>query len=150
MIDWLYIIFKDNNCINGSKLRTYRLYKDRLVTEPYVTDASITRYERSLYAKLRSGTLPLEVETGRYKQKPLEERICKLCKSGIEDEIHFLIDCDFYTDLRYNMFNEMSNVHDDYVEQPSLVKFILLMYSKNVKIVANTIFKMYMRRKIYL
>ena len=40
-------------------------------------------------------TLPLEIETGWYKQVPLEERICNQCNASIEDEVHFLVDCHF-------------------------------------------------------
>ena len=125
------------NCENGNKLRTYRLHKDRISTEPYVT-ANISRYERSILAKIRSGTLPLEVETGRYRQVPLDERICKLCQASIENEIHFLVDCHFYDDLRYDLFNTMSNEYTDFIDQPSIVKYILIMLSSNVVTVGKT------------
>ena len=142
-------MFNDNGCVNGNKLRTFRLYKDRLSTENYVT-ANISRGERSVFAKLRSGTLPLEIETGRFKKVPLAERRCTLCKSGIEDEIHFLVDCDFYNDLRYNMLQHMTLEYEQFTESPSLVKFIMIMLCPNVNLIANTVFKMFSRRKTYI
>ena len=41
------------------------------------------------------------IEEGRRKRPiiPREERICKTCNK-IEDEIHFLVDCDKYKDDR--------------------------------------------------
>ena len=146
---WYHELFNDNGCINGNKLRTFRLYKDRMATESYVT-STISRGERSVLAKLRSGTLPLEIETGRFKKVPLSDRCCNLCKSGIEDEVHFLIDCDFYQDLRYNMFQYMAMKYEQFAQSPSLVKFILIMLCPNVNLIANTVFKMFTRRKTYI
>ena len=58
---------------------------------------NLKRNERSVLAKLRSGTLPLSLEKGRYKQKPLHERVCPVCQTNaVEDEIHFVICCDGY------------------------------------------------------
>ena len=59
----------------------------------------------------------LHVETGRYKDIPKQERICRGCTTAdkeiiagflhlpacelpIEDENHFLFDCNFYSDIR--------------------------------------------------
>ena len=63
----------DKKCINGNKLRD-RLHKDRMRPEPYLT-SNITRYERRITSKQGSGTLPLEVDVGRYEHIPLAERI---------------------------------------------------------------------------
>ena len=53
-------------------------------------------------AKLRSGTLPLAVETGRFKCKQLCKRLCELCNSDeIEDEEHFIVTCPFYKTQEY-------------------------------------------------
>ena len=43
----------------------------------------------------RLGMLNLEIVLGRYEGIPLEERVCKLCDSGlVEDEMHFVLVCD--------------------------------------------------------
>ncbi len=40
-------------------------------------------------AQYLCGILPLEIETGRWQNKPVEERICKVCESGeVENEFH--------------------------------------------------------------
>ena len=145
---WYMDMQNDKKCINGNKLRIYRLHKDRITPEPYLT-TNLTRYERSITAKLRSGTLPLEVEIGRYKNIPLDERICSKCQTAIEDEIHFSIDCEFYKDIRYNLFETLSYEFDQFHSSSSVVKYILMMKSKHVKLVGQSITKMFMRRKLY-
>ena len=60
-------------------------------------------HERSLLAQLRFGILPLHVETGSFNVLPLEERICQMCDANvIENECHFLFECELYNDLRYD------------------------------------------------
>ncbi len=148
-VTWYYELFDDKDNLNGNKLRTYRLHKDRNTTEPYVS-CSMNRYERSILSRLRTGSLPLEIETGRYKKVPLDERICKLCQESIEDEIHFIVDCQFYNDLRYSMFALLNEEFTDFDTRPSIVKYILIMQSTHVKQISSMIVRMYNRRKSYM
>ena len=77
------------------------------------------RIHRSHYAKPRLGTLGLEVERG-HTDKERHLRFCKFCNDGsVEDEIHFLFDCNEYDEesllftysiLNYNsLFDKMNN-----------------------------------------
>ena len=68
---------------------------------------------RSAFAKFRCGGAPLRIETGRYENKNVNERVCFICYDQIEDEKHVLLDCPLYADLRESLFNEVkrSNVH---------------------------------------
>ena len=36
------------------------------------------------------------IESGRHMKLPKNERICPVCREGIEDEVHFLVKCNFY------------------------------------------------------
>ena len=46
---------------------------------------------RSYLAQFRSGILPLEIEIGRWQNKNVEDRICKLCDDyEVEDECHLI------------------------------------------------------------
>ncbi len=77
------------------KLRTYVKFKTKLVPENYVLRL-MSRYHRSTFAKFRCGILPLNIEVGRYRGVKVENRICPLCKNGVESEIHFLLECNAY------------------------------------------------------
>ena len=54
---------------------------------------NLSKFKRSLITQLRLGMLGIEVEVGRYNCVLKEERVCKLCKLDVEDEIHFLFEC---------------------------------------------------------
>ena len=83
------------------KLRTYRLFKSTFKTEEYI-ELNLKKNERSMLCQLRMGILPLRVETERFVGEPLEQRTCSLCHAdSIEDEVHFLFECDTYNDLRH-------------------------------------------------
>ena len=81
------------------KLRTYCIFKKEVKIENHVT-SNLPKKSRSLIQRLRIGTLPLEIERGRFSHTPLDQRICKICNNGIEDECHLLFDCPAYTTLR--------------------------------------------------
>ena len=84
-----------NDMISMSRLRCLSQMADFNLIEPalYVTLA-LTRDQRSALAKLRSGTLRIALETGRYRQIPPSERVCKQCDlNTVEDEEHFLFNC---------------------------------------------------------
>ena len=68
------------------KLRTYILFKELYSTEQYVKFC-LPRKERSLLAQIRSGILPLAIETGRYRNIPAENRYCQVCtdQCGVSD-----------------------------------------------------------------
>ena len=72
------------------KLRFYKLFKTKLNVENYVL-YNLEPIQRSLTAQLRAGILPLFIETGRFYNIKLEDRICKLCNMDkIDNEIHVL------------------------------------------------------------
>ena len=101
---WFQQLWNDNGQCNGNKLRTYRLFKHSLHMEYYVSDSvSLNRSHLSTFSKLRCGSLPLEVEHGRFSRPkvPLEQRMCKFCNCNlVEDEIHFLTVCNFLLRLK--------------------------------------------------
>ena len=98
---WKSNVFNDDGHINGNKLRTYRLYKSDLQTETYVK-LPLRRDHRRILAMFRCGNLPLHTKTGRFANPkiPVEQRTCFHCPQNIENELHFLIECPFYDDLR--------------------------------------------------
>ena len=77
--------------------------------EPYVYKIK-NRQERSLPAKLRFGTLPLQVEIGRWKNIKFEDRVCQICHTGVEDENHLVFYCSGYNEERHNFENNMCSI----------------------------------------
>ena len=82
-----------------NKLRTYRKFKCEFETELYIS-AIMPRGHRSAFAKFRTGTAPLKIETGRYEGKKECERICPFCSDSVEDEVHVMMVCPMYEDIR--------------------------------------------------
>ncbi|CAC5423995.1 unnamed protein product [Mytilus coruscus] len=63
--------------VNGMpKLRTYIKIKESYCQEQII-NKTMSSKQRSVISKLRSGTFPIEIEIGRYRQKPKSERLCK-------------------------------------------------------------------------
>jgi hypothetical protein len=85
-----------------NKLRLYRRYKCLLAPEPYLTSC-VKQIHRKALAKFRCGVAPLAIETGRYRQVPLMNRKCFNCSDNVEDELHVLMVCPVYDDLRLDL-----------------------------------------------
>ena len=105
---------KDTN--NGNKLRTYRLYKSTFQADSYVK-FYMSRDQFRILSKFRSCNLPLAIETGHFTKPktPLKDRICNVCSaSSVADETHFLIECEFYNDIRYDLFESASKLYDNF------------------------------------
>ena len=59
---------------------------------------------------MRNGTYPLEIELGRYRGIPVENRICKLCRSEPETEEYFLLKCAKTDVIRQKMISDVNRV----------------------------------------
>ena len=92
-----------------SKLHFYAEIKSEISTEKYCS-VNLKRSQRALVAKLRLGILPIEVELGRHRRVPREERLCSLCSAGaVEDELHILLHCEAHREARYDLFTNANN-----------------------------------------
>ena len=90
-----------------SRLELYRELKHDFKTEKYV-EVMRDRKQRSLVAKARMGTLPIEIETGRYRGTPRNERLCKQCDCRVVEDIsHFMLHCSKYDELRIEMYEQI-------------------------------------------
>ena len=98
--DWL------KNVPMKPKLRSYVMFKNIFKSERYVKIAH-SKISRSIFAQLRLGILPLEIETGRFRNIPSESRMCHFCKNEIGDELHFVCVCPVYSNHRKALFNEI-------------------------------------------
>ena len=104
------------------KLRTYCKIKKEFGTEEYVR-LNLTRQQRSLLAQLRLGILPLALETGRFTNVKVENRICTLCNvNKVETEVHFLLSCKHYQQQRSDLFNSINTAGFSYSLADNFIK----------------------------
>ena len=101
--DSLKLLFEANwraQVMSKPKLRTYQLFKKDFGKECYISQ-NLNKKLRSMLAQLRFGILPLQIETDRFRNIALQERICCVCDlNQVESVIHFLFICPMYNILR--------------------------------------------------
>ena len=106
------------------KLRTYTKFKNSFKTESYISKL-VYKPDRSIVAKLRCGILQLHVETGRFTQTILENRLCNICNNNtIEDEFHFVCICPEYHNDRQKMYDFMVSREQGFLTMTDEEKFI--------------------------
>ena len=108
------------------KLRFYAQFKTTFQAEKFV-QINLSSFERSVIAQIRYGILKLHVETGRFNNTKLEDRLCRIChQNEIEDELHFLFDCTAYVAPRNvwieNIYKDCPHFH--YFELKDQLKYI--------------------------
>lgn len=83
---------------------------------------------RKALSRLRLSSHRLRIESGRYDKKcPINEWKCIYCNSNdVEDEYHFVLVCDFYTELRKLYIKKYYHV------RPNMAKFITLLNSGSI------------------
>ena len=99
-----------------SKLSFYRQHKINHKFQKYLTLLENRRY-KSAVTKLRCSAHRLRTEIGRYNtirnevtRKKKKKRTCDICKEKVEDEYHFLFECQVNKLLRDKFLNEMNTL----------------------------------------
>ena len=143
-VDIFYQTSLGNIAIPSSKLRTYSLVKNHLGTEEYLTCVKNTKHRVEL-SKFRLSNHELMIEVGRHKKNPSNERFCPLCPNPVvEDEIHFLVNCQSFSGLRKDILsNKIMTTTPHYI---NIEKFIAIMSEPDL-ILAKFIFKAMELRK---
>jgi hypothetical protein len=106
-----YEAFWKINLNKCEKLRTYRKFKFIFGYETYISDIRNISH-RNILAHFRTSNHKLHIETGRYTRPitPVENRICSNCNfKSVEDEIHFLMYCPKFENLRRELFSNVLN-----------------------------------------
>ena len=120
----------------SSKLEFYRTLKNTIETELYISCNFLTRYQRRILAMCRAGILPLEVERGRWRSIPRNERICRQCDMNcIEDLEHFITVCPKYTVKRCELKCSIEQLMN--INNYDMNLEIMFNNSKIIKTVAN-------------
>jgi hypothetical protein len=96
-------------CLLRPKLRTYSKLKRELKIEPF-----LQLHHRGgvpELVKIRGGTNRLRIEQGRYEKEVAEDRLCLYCDNKqVEDEYHFMLDCNTYEDLRVELWKKCEEI----------------------------------------
>ena len=105
------------------------MFKTEYKEEEYLS-VNLNRKQLSILFSLRSGILPVRIETGRYYPNPLppHERICPVCDLDVENEIHFVMYmyCPDYNLQRLQLFNTAKEVQPNFEDMSDRDKFSLL------------------------
>ncbi len=130
-----------------TKLRTFlEVYDDN--NPRSIINANLSRGQRSVLSKFKLGVLPLAIETGRWKDIPLEKRLCAVCNENcLENEYHFLLFCDGYKETRTKMFQEIVDKTDVNAVGTEAQILKALLSSEAVKITAKYSEIMFQERK---
>lgn len=135
--------------INHNKLRFYTTLKSSFTIEPYVQSV-INRNQRNWITRLRISAHTLRIEQGRYTVPvtPINERICKYCECDIDnrdprtnnrdpyidDETHFLLNCDVFDIKRSCLFGKISSIDKKFASLSAQQKLATLLCPSNNKI----------------
>ena len=125
-----YIQHWREQCCNSNKLLLYKQFKNDFEKEIYIDYIDLRKFRTSIVS-FRASSHNLMIEKGRHMNLPRELRYCIHCTNAIEDEVHFLLYCPLYTELRSKYIDKK------YWEYPTLNKFNILLSSKNEKTIRN-------------
>ena len=84
-------------------MRLYRQYKKDVLPEKYVLHC-MPRYPRSHLCRLRC---EIAVETWKCMKQRHGQSKEFFCTNVVENGVHFLVNCDTYSDLRYDLFSHV-------------------------------------------
>ena len=151
---WKTCLFDDSkNAVNGNKLRTYRTFKVDYEREMYLLINNLPKTHISSFAKFRVSAHSLEIEKGRHKKLLLTERICPLCKSCVETEIHFLLQCQPLSEHRNNFYKELEEITPIFNSMSDNEKFCYILQNREYDVLyicISHVHKMFEARDIIL
>jgi hypothetical protein len=83
-------------------LRTYRNLKEKYETDTYLfLDIDKTLIKQ--FTQIKISNSKFMIELGRHNTTDINNRICPLCKNGVEDEYHLIILCSSLNNIRNKM-----------------------------------------------
>lgn len=143
------LLFNDTrkNSNEGNKLRTFRLFKHNIKYEPYL-NLKIKKNIMKKFTQLRLSAHKLQIETARYikvspdirTEQKLLTRICKNCEMNKDEtEIHFLLECPKYENIRQRYINEVTSECNNFISLNNEQRFIWLMTNESKNVIIKTI-----------
>jgi len=95
------------------------------------------RNTRQKYCQIRISAHNLCIESERG-IKDTKDRLCKLCLKDVEDEIHFVTDCEFYEKERCELYKKLLDILPDFKNMNKIEKFKIIMGVADCDVVLHT------------
>ena len=88
--------------------------------------------QRKIFTRFRISAHRLRIELGRCQGTLRQDRICLHCSSGeVEDEIHYLLNCEKFKDERSNLIFSISLGCPNFIQLQNMGKVIWMMNSED-------------------
>ena len=98
-------------------------------------------------AQFRFGILPLNIETERFRNQALDERLCTLCEfNEIEDKSSFLFKCSLYDELQSEWVLHIVNKTANFIELDKINNFKVI-FDTHHRITTKSILRCYQLTK---
>jgi hypothetical protein len=127
------LLFNDNRVIGRNKLETYPKIKTDFKREQYLY-AHIDKKSLSNLIKIRISKCNLNIAKGRYLKLPVEQRNCQLRHTDVEDEFHFLMNCDKLIHERVTLFRTIFDIVPSFTTMSDVETFMFLLTSHDLDI----------------
>jgi hypothetical protein len=136
------------SCLSFPKLRTYVNIVDFSKENVYLCKP-LTLSQKSMLAKFPIGALPVRLETDRFYNIPVSQRICTNCeRKEVESEIHMVLYCSRHCVLRQELYRKVGQPPDN-LSDFEIIK-VLVSDPNIVKIFAKYITECYDNRKEFV
>ena len=141
------LTFDDKLGINTSdRFSLYRQFKTLTGLEPYLM-LNLNRHIRYTLTRFRFGVSDIKVHRSRFKLHNADELKCLLCLSAVDNEVHFVLYCPAFDDLRYEF------IESKYFINPCEFRLALLLATQNERALKNLalfVYKAFSRRNALL
>lgn len=127
---WKDKISNSSNINSGNKLRTYQQFKKEFEMEKFLT-LDTDRTDLINFVRIRISNSSLMIEKGRHRKLSLDNRLCPLCKTEVEDELHFSIKCIKLEEYRIDFFKRISDIVPDFIKMSDTEKFHFIFQSND-------------------
>ena len=97
--------------------------------------------------RFRFGVSDIKVHKSRFKVYNVDDLKCPLCLSAVDNEVHFVLCCPAFDDLRYEF------IEPKYFSNPCEFQLVLLLDTQNERALKNLalfVYKAFSRRKTLL
>ena len=130
---------------NSDRFEMYRMFSNSMHCVQTYLLVSMDRHLKFVLTKFRFGVSDINSHFYRYKSN--YNALCQLCKEAVEDDVHFVLCCPFFMELRKEFIPEK------FFRMPCKFRLAILMSSKSeslIKKVSIYLYKAFKMRELAL